>query len=922
MRFSQSLSAVGATCATVAVVSGMLSPPVATAQTEDVLAQVVDAIPGAVQLPDLDGLPGTAGGLTAESGISALKQNEMVQNALAWETNTKAPVTEVSAGVQCAPLMLVAVPGTFEINRDQSASEPVGMLGSFAEPLQALGSGFSQTYIAYDADAGVSGTSYAQSVQRGVEKTLATIQDAQDNCDGRVVLAGFSQGAHIAGDVATLIGNRQTGVDPSTVAGVVLFADPKRDENANVLVGTSAEVPTLPAVVGDAVEKLMEDPSIAQLQMTAGQVSGIAGQLLGGQSDAGAEKTSAPVVAGQQSSPTSSVTPSHESSAVEMTNSSATVQAPTFSSAVHSVAAPVKVSQASNITGFSDTVDPELPTFDDSDDDATREAATGVIVPGRLGDSPRQSVLVDLSDAEKASLELGVGQVWATPENMAVLADHSDIIAERTDLVFDKVLDAGTQDTVDRVLGRDLVLQDQVGQVYRAGACDELTFADCVSLFSGAAGIAALTLQLETIGDDVPSDLVGIPAGNLMETGCVDASASACAATPVAESSTLPVAEFSQISDVSSVVGGVSGDASGDVVESSESTASETPTSESSESSASSVAAAGAQSRPTTEPAEEASSSTTSAAAGAVSRPTTSESPTTASTTASTSKKYEGTLGGATTGVSPDGEEVQGISPITMNAVAGGGVAGQREQGFGDLVGSVVSLCVPGDIVCSLPENSQLARDLVQIGENISTNMAGVAKEALAGNTRMGGLLAVEAVNTIAQVSGLPPLKLSPETIEMLITLVTGGAMIAAGDPTGAGVAMIASTIGQMPQALPELYAQLQDIPVIIEALPGVADNVARNLGLADIAQRLGVGFENAGMTNITDIGNLPAAVTSMATDLLEDNSGLMDLATNPDYLKTGAHSEAGFRSVYIADGIESFTWSQDWVAAIREMVS
>lgn len=210
----------------------------------------------------------------------------------------------------------------------------------------------------------------------------------------------------------------------------------------------------------------------------------------------------------------------------------------------------------------------------------------------------------------------------------------------------------------------------------------------------------------------------------------------------------------------------------------------------------------------------------------------------------------------------------------------------------------------------------------MSLGENVTTNVAGVAKEALAGNTRMGGLLAVEAVNTVAQVSGLPPLKLSPETIQMLITLVTGGAMIAAGDPTGAGVAMIASTIGQMPQALPELYAQLQDIPVIIEALPHAVGTAAHNLGLTDIAQRLGAGFEKAGMTNITDIQNLPAAATSMATALLEDNSGLMELATNPDYLKSGAHSEAGFRSVYLTDDVESFTWSQDWIGAIQRMLA
>lgn len=957
---------VGGALVTLAVVAGTISLPVATAQpATDVVSQVIDTIPGAVTLPNLEGLPGTAGGLTTDTILDAAKDNVLVSNALAWESDTKAPAQELSTAPTCAPLMLVAVPGTFEINRDRNPDEPVGMLASLAEPLRGLGSGFSETYITYDADAGVSGISYSQSVQSGVEKTLATILDVQERCtDGRVVLAGFSQGAHIAGDVASLIGNSQTAVDPSTMAGVVLFADPKRDENSNVLVGTSAEVPTLPAAVGDAVENLLQDPSIAQLQMTAGQVSGIAGQLLSGQ--AAASKTtddSAPAVAGEDSSPTSSPAPTAGGSAPTMQESASGGFDVEFSSAVHTVAAPTMFTQATSITGYTDTVDQpvELPEFDTTDDEASRDAATGIIVPGAVGDSPRQSVLLNLSEDEKQATQLGVGQAWATPENMEALAQFNEVFFEETGVEFSKVLDPGTQDTIDEVLGKDLLLHDQVGQVYRAGLCEEFSFEDCVSFFSGAAGIAALSHQVGTLPEDTPAALASLPSGNLMETRCVELAASACAVNAVEETSTLPTAVLTQISNTTAVdsedtpvqtteestavdadVEGadsfttpsdaVRGDDSTDLVDQGVEDPQEDTSDVATTSPTSPQAAAGVEARPSpTAVGEE----TTSAAAGDARRPSASATAVTSATPTptksqagvgsrptATEEPYTGNLGGATTGEPGEGEEVDGISPITMAAVAGGGVAGQRDQGFGDLTGAVVSLCVPGDIVCSLPENSQLARDLVSLGENVTTNVAGVAKEALAGNTRMGGLLAVEAVNTVAQVSGLPPLKLSPETIQMLITLVTGGAMIAAGDPTGAGVAMIASTIGQMPQALPELYAQLQDIPVIIEALPHAVDTAARNLGLTDIAQRLGAGFEEAGMTNITDVQNLPAAATSMATALLEDNSGLMELATNPDYLKSGAHSEAGFRSVYISDDVESFTWSQDWIGAIQRMVA
>ena len=64
---------------------------------------------------------------------------------------------------------------------------------------------------------------------RKAEKAIATIEDIQNRCDGsKVILTGFSQGADVAGDAATMIGNKQTGIAADTIAAVILFSDPQR----------------------------------------------------------------------------------------------------------------------------------------------------------------------------------------------------------------------------------------------------------------------------------------------------------------------------------------------------------------------------------------------------------------------------------------------------------------------------------------------------------------------------------------------------------------------------------------------------------------------------------------------------------------------------------------------------------------------
>src|SRR5699024_6135366 len=117
------------------------------------------------------------------------------------------------------------------------------------------------------------------------------------------------------------------------------------------------------------------------------------------------------------------------------------------------------------------------------------------------------------------------------------------------------------------------------------------------------------------------------------------------------------------------------------------------------------------------------------------------------------------------------------MSPVTLGAVGGGGLSGERDDGFGELAGVVAQVCVPGDIVCALAEDSELARSLVQIGKNVSGNVEAMTRVENA--QRMAGVMALQAVDTLTGTMGLPETKLTADSLQTLIELAAGAAMSA-----------------------------------------------------------------------------------------------------------------------------------------------
>lgn len=860
---------------TVLICAFSLSTAVPVASAQDIAEmqaaadQALTQIPGSQQLPNQEQL-------TQKAKDMALSQPH-INNAVQNLTDTPEPSEEVSTNPTCAPIVLVAVPGSLETNRDHDPNQPVGALDQLTQPLRdKLGGDLSETYINYAADVGVSGTAYAQSVQNGVTKTLKTIEDIQDRCDGsRVVLTGFSQGSHVAGDVATMIGQKRTSIHPSTMAGVVLFADPKREENSNVLSGSSDNIPKMPANVAEAVSE-MNERSRGQ-EISQNNISGLANSLISGdltnqdQGEAGSQTSSetAPIDAGSKEKV-------HNNSAAYLLTD------------IGAISLIASTSKTSTSQDSATEVDRQIELSD-----LYRQGKCGTLTFKECYDAiiedPTPTAYEDYPDApvsEEDKQRLPKGNIMEThcfEKTVAQCLDSTTANDDTANLPRVETPKAASN-------AKNKSNQSNPATSTAESTTKENTTSETQNSTSNP-----------TLGSDTPSEPSDPTTSSNNST---TASTSAISTSPPTSRST-------------STSSSQSASATQNASEWAQSQASKSSTA-----SGSAVAQAGTAKSP--EPIDT-SVSKPSAAASSTLNAETSEMPQAGKEKRPTSSSAPSSKTDNSDDTQNNGTNVplEGLEPITAEAIAGGGVAGQREDDFGFLTGAVVSICSPGDIVCSLPENSQLARDLVSIGENVSVNLNGVAKESLAGNTRMGGLMAVEATNTMFKLAGLPPLKLSADSIMALVSLVSGAAMIHAGDPTGQGVALVSAAIPTLPKVLPELYEQIKDIPAIIEALPHAGDTMARNLGLDKILGRLSEGFTTSGMTDLTDLAQLPSAVVSASIDLINDNSGLMEIATKPEYLTGMAHSIEGFRTTVLTNnGTNAADWYIQYVDVTHRMIT
>lgn len=173
----------------------------------------------------------------------------------------------------CPDVQVVAVPGTWESSRTDDPLNPtqfpIALLLTVTRPLaEQFGPGRVQTYtVPYTAQfhnplSADNQMSYNDSRAEGTQAMVDAITDMNEKCPlTSYVLIGFSQGAVIAGDVASGIGNDRGPVDEDLVLGVTLIADGRRQEGAGI------DVPPTPPGQGAEVT-LHEVPMLSGLGLT------------------------------------------------------------------------------------------------------------------------------------------------------------------------------------------------------------------------------------------------------------------------------------------------------------------------------------------------------------------------------------------------------------------------------------------------------------------------------------------------------------------------------------------------------------------------------------------------------------------------------------------------------------------------------
>ena len=173
----------------------------------------------------------------------------------------------------CPDVSMIAIPGTWESSPTDDPLNPVqfpiALLLSVTRPIQEQ---FSpervQVYtVPYTAQfhnplSADKQMSYNDSRAEGTAATVRAMTEMNNRCPlTSFVMVGFSQGAVIAGDMASDIGNGRGPVDEDLVLGVTLIADGRRQPGVGQDIG--------PIVAGQGAEvTLKEVPALSALGLT------------------------------------------------------------------------------------------------------------------------------------------------------------------------------------------------------------------------------------------------------------------------------------------------------------------------------------------------------------------------------------------------------------------------------------------------------------------------------------------------------------------------------------------------------------------------------------------------------------------------------------------------------------------------------
>lgn len=218
--------------------------------------------------------------LVIAGGVMLLRRPSAPPSAIPPGILTPGPTTThprkprpASQDASCPDVQLISVPGTWESSPQDNplapTANPKALLLTVTGPIaQQFPGSRVQTYtVPYTAQfhnplSADGQISYNESRAEGTRAMVQAMTDMNNRCPlTSYVLVGFSQGAVIAGDVASDIGNGRGPVDDDLVLGVTLIADGRRQP------GVGNDIPPSPQGEGAEVT-LHEVPVLSGLGLT------------------------------------------------------------------------------------------------------------------------------------------------------------------------------------------------------------------------------------------------------------------------------------------------------------------------------------------------------------------------------------------------------------------------------------------------------------------------------------------------------------------------------------------------------------------------------------------------------------------------------------------------------------------------------
>ncbi|MBW4818602.1 cutinase family protein [Rhodococcus qingshengii] len=150
-----------------------------------------------------------------------------------------APAIASAAPSGCSSTFNLFIPGTWETGEGSDPSISIGALKPIADSIADKHGGAAQIYmLPYMARAFDNGKTYADSKSDGLTRAKDLLSEIAAKCSStKFTITGYSQGADIAGDLASEIGNDSGPVKAEQVLAVGLLADPGSGTDGETVVG-------------------------------------------------------------------------------------------------------------------------------------------------------------------------------------------------------------------------------------------------------------------------------------------------------------------------------------------------------------------------------------------------------------------------------------------------------------------------------------------------------------------------------------------------------------------------------------------------------------------------------------------------------------------------------------------------------------